>query len=124
MASSAAGDQRPVWPVGAAGNANPKVESTASSTRRTPGVPTGTVGLLRSVPRLNEPRQDLLQTISGLPPDLAHQPPGCAFAPRCFLATDECWAAEPQLEPTDHDRLSACFRRDKLRESAPAEVPA
>ena len=83
-----------------------------------------TVGLLKSVPRLGEPRRDTLQTISGLPPDLAHLPPGCSFAPRCYLATDECWAAEPELEPTDHDRLSACFHRDRLREGAPEEVPA
>jgi len=81
-----------------------------------------TVGLLKSVPRLNEPRRETLQTISGLPPDLAHLPPGCSFAPRCFLATDECWAAEPQLEPTDDGRLSACFHRDQLRASATTEA--
>jgi oligopeptide transport system ATP-binding protein len=83
-----------------------------------------TVGLLKSVPRLNEPRRETLQTISGLPPDLAHLPPGCAFAPRCFMAADECWAAVPELKPTDEGRLSACFRRDKLREKATREVPA
>jgi len=77
-----------------------------------------TVGLLKSVPRLNEPRRETLQTISGLPPDLAHLPPGCAFAPRCFLATDECWAAEPELEPTEEGRLSACFHWETLREGA------
>jgi oligopeptide/dipeptide ABC transporter ATP-binding protein len=81
-----------------------------------------TVGLLKSVPRLNEPRRETLQTITGLPPDLAHLPPGCAFAPRCFLADDDCWAAEPELEPTDEGRLSACFHRDELRESAAAQV--
>ena len=83
-----------------------------------------TVGLLKSVPRLNEPRRDTLQTIAGLPPDLAHLPPGCAFAPRCFLASDECWAGGPELEPTDGARLSACFHRDQLRESTAAEVSA
>lgn len=79
-----------------------------------------TVGLLTSVPRLNEPRRETLQTISGLPPDLAHLPPGCAFAPRCFLATDECWQAEPELAPTGDGRLSACFHSDRLHESAEA----
>jgi oligopeptide transport system ATP-binding protein len=83
-----------------------------------------TVGLLKSVPRLNEPRRDTLQTIAGLPPDLAHLPPGCAFAPRCYLATEECWAAVPELESTDDGRLSACFHRDELRTGAAAEVPA
>ena len=77
-----------------------------------------TVGLLKSVPRLNEPRRDSLQTITGLPPDLAHLPPGCAFAPRCFLATDECWAEVPALQPSATGRLSACFHADRLRDGA------
>src|SRR5450759_234888 len=80
-----------------------------------------TVGLLRSVPRLNEPRKDSLQTIAGLPPDLAHLPPGCSFAPRCWLATEECWRQAPELSPTDAGRLSACFHRDML--IAGAEMP-
>ncbi len=83
-----------------------------------------TVGLLKSVPRLNEPRRDTLQTITGLPPDLAHLPPGCAFAPRCYLATDECWAAVPELELTDEGRRSACFHSDQLRSVAAAQVDA
>jgi oligopeptide transport system ATP-binding protein len=81
-----------------------------------------TVGLLKSVPRLNEPRRDTLQTITGLPPDLAHLPPGCAFAPRCYLASDECWQSVPELFPTDPERHSACFHRGALR--AGVEVPA
>jgi oligopeptide transport system ATP-binding protein len=82
-----------------------------------------TVGLLKSVPRLNEPRRDTLQAITGLPPDLAHLPPGCAFAPRCYLATDECWRDVPALLLTDPGRRSACFHRDQLRTEA-REVPA
>jgi len=81
-----------------------------------------TVGLLRSVPRLNEPRRDSLQTIAGLPPDLAHLPPGCSFAPRCWLATEECWQKVPELVATDAGRLSACFHAGKL--IAGAEMPA
>ena len=79
-----------------------------------------TVGLLRSVPRLDRPRSDSLESIEGLPPDLSHLPPGCAFAPRCWLNTDECWQAVPPLFPTAEGRQSACFHRDKLidRESA------
>jgi oligopeptide/dipeptide ABC transporter ATP-binding protein len=73
-----------------------------------------TVGLLRSVPRLNEPRRELLDTIAGLPPDLAHLPPGCSFAPRCWLQTEECWQAVPPLYETAPGRHSACFHRDHL----------
>jgi oligopeptide transport system ATP-binding protein len=83
-----------------------------------------TVGLLKSVPRLNEPRAETLQTIAGLPPDLANLPPGCAFAPRCYLATDACWAAGPELEVTGYGRLSACIHSDQLREDESAEAPA
>jgi oligopeptide/dipeptide ABC transporter ATP-binding protein len=75
-----------------------------------------TVGLLRSVPRLDEPRKDTLQSIEGLPPDLSHLPPGCAFAPRCVLRTSECWESRPDLMPTMPGRLSACFHADKLIE--------
>ncbi len=83
-----------------------------------------TIGLLTSVPRLNQPRRDSLETITGLPPDLANLPPGCAFAPRCYLAEDACWQAMPELEPTDDGRYSACFRRDVLRERGAAGVNA
>src|SRR4029077_17225420 len=48
--------------------------------------PPYTRGLLRSVPRLDAPRQAKLQPIEGQPPDLTRLPPGCAFAPRCRYA--------------------------------------
>jgi oligopeptide transport system ATP-binding protein len=73
-----------------------------------------TMGLLKSVPRLDEPRGVTLESIEGLPPDLAHLPPGCAFAPRCYLAGNECWQAVPELEATAGDRFSACFHADVL----------
>ena len=83
-----------------------------------------TVGLLRSVPRLDRPRSDALLSIEGLPPDLSHLPPGCAFAPRCWLATDACWRSEPPLYETDLGRRSACFHRDKLFEREAAGATA
>src|SRR2546430_3029350 len=45
-----------------------------------------TRGLLASVPRLDEARQDLLKTIEGAPPNLLHPPTGCPFMPRCYFA--------------------------------------
>ena len=83
-----------------------------------------TVGLLRSVPRLDRPRSDELLSIEGLPPDLSHLPPGCSFAPRCWMATVECWQSVPPLFDTAAGRRSACFHRDKLIEPAAAEVTA
>ena len=79
-----------------------------------------TVGLLRSVPRLDRPRATSLQSIEGLPPDLSHLPPGCAFAPRCWLATEECWRQAPPLFATDEARRSACFHYEALLTGAPA----
>jgi peptide/nickel transport system ATP-binding protein len=49
-----------------------------------------TNGLMRSVPRLDEPRGTKLQTIEGLPPDLRMPPEGCRFAPRCPHRIEKC----------------------------------
>lgn len=68
-----------------------------------------TLGLLRSVPRLDEPRRAKLQPIPGQPPDLSRLPAGCSFAPRCTYATDRCRQEEPALEPVTADHLSACW---------------
>ncbi len=73
-----------------------------------------TVGLLGSVPRVDEPRRESLASIEGLPPDLAHLPPGCAFAPRCSRQTRECWQQVPDLVETAPARHSACIHADQL----------
>jgi peptide/nickel transport system ATP-binding protein len=50
-----------------------------------------------------------LETIPGSPPDLAALPPGCAFSPRCSLATAACQAAPPALVADGHGRAVACI---------------
>ncbi|GCE25489.1 ABC transporter ATP-binding protein [Dictyobacter alpinus] len=57
-----------------------------------------TLGLLSSVPRLDEDRQQELNTIEGSPPDLLHPPTGCPFMPRCSFARVDCQRM-PALEP-------------------------
>ena len=57
-----------------------------------------TLGLLSSVPRLDERRQTELRTIEGAPPDLLQPPPGCPFMPRCFFARAIC-RTMPPLDP-------------------------
>ena len=57
-----------------------------------------TVGLLRSIPRLDRPRQLALTPIEGSPPDLASALHGCPFAPRCAWRIDRCWVDDPLLE--------------------------
>jgi oligopeptide/dipeptide ABC transporter ATP-binding protein len=69
-----------------------------------------TVGLLRSVPRLDADAKERLKPIGGLPRDLRERPTFCAFAPRCPKAQDRCVSELPLLEPKDgpaHE--SACF---------------
>jgi oligopeptide/dipeptide ABC transporter ATP-binding protein len=73
-----------------------------------------TLGLLRSVPRLDEPRRAKLNPIDGQPPDLMHLPPGCAFAPRCRYAITRCGHEVPPLMSVGADHLSACWVADRL----------
>ncbi len=73
-----------------------------------------TVGLMRSIPRLDRPRGMRLQTIEGLPPDLRTPPAGCRFAPRCFMKADIC-SNDPSLEEVELKHFSACFRALEMR---------
>ncbi len=59
-----------------------------------------TVGLLRSIPRLDDDgaTRELI-SIEGLPPDLTRLPPGCPFAPRCAWAIERCGTDDPALTP-------------------------
>ena len=68
-----------------------------------------TMGLLRSVPRLDRPRGAKLESIDGLPPNPAAAPPGCRFAPRCPYRIEAC-AQDPPLVATDTGGVSACVR--------------
>ena len=72
-----------------------------------------TLGLLRSVPRLDEPRRARLDPIQGQPPDLTRLPPGCAFAPRCNYKVERC-AEVPVLEDVVQGHSSACWERLRL----------
>jgi oligopeptide/dipeptide ABC transporter ATP-binding protein len=73
-----------------------------------------TLGLLRSVPRLDEPRKEKLDPIEGQPPDLVNLPAGCSFAPRCKFAIEKCGREIPTLLPVGENHLSACWVADKL----------
>ena len=75
-----------------------------------------TAGLLRSVPRLDEPRGRKLETIEGLPPNLLEPPPGCRFAPRCPARRDACVAKVPELENVAPHRYTACIRAREMAE--------
>jgi len=69
-----------------------------------------TLGLLASVPRLDEKRHSELRTIEGAPPDLLSPPPGCPFMPRCAFARAIC-RTMPPLDPVagNSAHLKACW---------------
>ena len=73
-----------------------------------------TVGLLKSVPRLDLPRRAKLDPIEGQPPDLIDVPDGCSFRARCKWAVDKCATVEPPLELVGSGHYSACWRSDEL----------
>ncbi|MCI0547857.1 MAG: ABC transporter ATP-binding protein [Candidatus Rokubacteria bacterium] len=91
---------------------------TAAEIYRNPRHPY-TLGLLRSVPRLDEPRKAKLVPIPGQPPDLTRLPTGCAFAPRCPYVIERCRAEVPPLEPLEPGHVSACWVARDL-EAVPA----
>ena len=72
-----------------------------------------TVGLMRSVPRLDEPRGTRLETIEGLPPDLLSPPAGCRFAPRCPHRIEIC--GQPiELRKVTEVHAAACHRVEEM----------
>ena len=77
-----------------------------------------TVGLLRSVPRLDLPRRAKLDPIEGQPPDLINLPAGCSFRVRCRWAIDKCAIDTPELMETGDGHLSACWRSEDLGQAA------
>jgi oligopeptide transport system ATP-binding protein len=68
-----------------------------------------TLGLLRSIPRLDLGRQKRLIPIEGLPPDLLDPAQSCPFAPRCPFVIDKCLEENPPLMSIDSVRKSACW---------------
>ena len=68
-----------------------------------------TVGLLRSVPRLDDEKGTPLAPIAGEIPDLTQLPDGCSFNPRCKWAVDRCRQESPLLEEISPEKKVACF---------------
>ena len=73
-----------------------------------------TLGLLASVPRLDQARGTKLIPIEGQPPDLARLDKGCAFRPRCRFATERCAQEIPELMTVSDEHRSACWNIDTL----------
>ena len=76
-----------------------------------------TKGLLRSVPDPTAEQGKLYQ-IPGLPPDVAHLPPGCPFAPRCDRVQEICRREFPPFVELTSDHHSLChFANEVYAES-------
>jgi oligopeptide/dipeptide ABC transporter ATP-binding protein len=77
-----------------------------------------TISLFRSIPDIEAPAGTMLAAIAGSPPDPARRPAGCAFAPRCFAATEQagCRVDRPALRGVGH--LAACHRQGEPGVSA------
>ena len=72
-----------------------------------------TVGLLHSIPRLDDQRGVKLMPIGGQPPDLLNPPPGCPYAPRCPKVQSRCRQERPELMPVGRgEQVAACFYPD------------
>ncbi len=76
-----------------------------------------TWGLLKSIPRLDSPRDEELVPIAGRPPSLINRPSGCHFHPRCPYVREAHTRIDPQLEPvTARDgHAVACLLPENVR---------
>jgi oligopeptide transport system ATP-binding protein len=68
-----------------------------------------TIGLLGSLPRVDEKQRGKLYSIEGLPPVLYQKPQACPFAPRCKWAMEHCWKENPPLLVVGPDHRAACW---------------
>ncbi|MGI8713683.1 MAG: ABC transporter ATP-binding protein [Solirubrobacteraceae bacterium] len=77
-----------------------------------------TWGLLTSIPRLDNPRDEELVPISGRPPSLINRPGGCYFHPRCPYVQEAHKRVDPRLEPVGDNgngHVSACLLAGNVR---------
>ncbi|WP_336774789.1 ABC transporter ATP-binding protein [Paenibacillus sp. MMO-58] len=83
-----------------------------------------TKGLLRSVPRLDQKKDEPLIPIFGTPPDLIKPPVGCSFCARCDEAMRVCVDNDPELLPVDgnESHKSACWMAHPYAKPAKREV--
>lgn len=68
-----------------------------------------TIGLLGSLPRVDEQKHQKLYSIEGMPPVLYQKPQSCPFAPRCKWVVEKCWKENPPLLDVGPDHRAACW---------------
>jgi oligopeptide transport system ATP-binding protein len=68
-----------------------------------------TIGLLGSLPRVDEQKHQKLYSIEGMPPILYQKSQSCPFAPRCKWVVEKCWKENPPLLDVGPDHRVACW---------------
>ena len=85
-------------------------EGTAREIFNTPSHPY-TMGLLRSVPKPDSPRERLIP-IEGQPPDLLNPPQGCPFVKRCSDAMKICLQRKPEESTLSETHKYSCWKKE------------
>lgn len=67
------------------------------------------MGLLKSLPRVDQTSGHRLASIEGLPPILYKEPRFCPFSPRCVYKTERCLAENPGLQTISQGHQVACW---------------
>ncbi len=73
-----------------------------------------TVGLLGSLPKMEDARGKKLFSIKGEPPDLIGRQVGCPFYPRCNFALERCRMENPSLELLNPRHMVACWEKENV----------
>lgn len=72
-----------------------------------------TIGLLESIPKINQDKNIKLMPIPGSPPDMSNPPTGCPFNPRCAYAREICTKAVPDMYQVSQNHISRCWLLDE-----------
>ena len=71
-----------------------------------------TLGLLKSIPQIDDDSDDRLYMIKGMVPNPLNMPPGCSFSDRCDQSTERCTKEMPELIEVDGHKVR-CFLYEK-----------
>jgi len=74
-----------------------------------------TMGLLQSIPQIDDDSDQRLYMIKGMVPNPLHMPPGCPFSDRCDSCMERCTKEMPELNENDGHKVR-CFLYDKAKE--------
>ncbi len=78
-----------------------------------------TQALFSATPIADPNRHKERVRLKGEPPSPLAPPPGCPFAPRCFMATEACTQGDPPLEAVNERVKVACIHVEKPAQTAP-----